>query len=174
VHGERAIYESAWMRLVLTDIELPDGTRFDHHVLRTPNHAAGVVVHDPDRGVLLLWRHRFIVDTWGWEIPAGRVDPGESPIDAAAREVLEETGWRPGPLRPLTSFNVASGITDHHFDAFLADGATHVGEPADAFEAERIEWVPVVDLRRALEAGAVPDGPGLASLTYALAFGHLG
>ena len=173
MHGERAIYESPWMRLVLTDIELPDGTRFDHHVLRTPNHAAGVVVHDPDRGVLLLWRHRFIVDTWGWEIPAGRVDPGESPIDAAAREVLEETGWRPGPLRPLTSFNVASGITDHHFDAFVADGATHEGEPADAFEAERIEWVAVADLRGVIEAGEVPDGPGLTALTYALAFGHL-
>jgi 8-oxo-dGTP pyrophosphatase MutT (NUDIX family) len=174
VHGERAIYESPWMRLVLTDIELPDGNRFDHHVLRTPNQAAGVVVHDPDRGVLLLWRHRFIVDAWGWEIPAGRVDPGESPIDAAAREVLEETGWRPGALRPLASWNVASGITDHHFDAFIADGATHVGDPEDATEAERIEWVPVDRLRASLQAGEVVDGPGFAALAYALAFGLLG
>lgn len=174
MHGEREVYGSPWMRLVLADVELPDGTRFDHHVLRTPNHAAGTVVHDPDRGVLLLWRHRFIVDTWGWEIPAGRVDPGESPLDAAAREVLEETGWRPGPLRPLTSWNVASGITDHHFDAFLAEGATHVGEPADAFEASRVEWLPIPDLRWALAAGELVDGPGLAALAYALATGAIG
>ena len=173
-HGERPLYESDWMRLVLVDVELPDGHRFDHHVLRTPNHAAGTVVHDPDRGVLLLWRHRFITDTWGWEIPAGRVDPGEAPGTAAAREVEEETGWRPGPVRPLISWDVASGITDHHFDAFIADGATRVGDPVDAFEAERIEWLPVSALRTEIVAGRVGDGPGLTALCYALAFGHLG
>ena len=46
----------------------------------------------------MLWRHRFITDSWGWEIPAGGVDAGETPEDAAAREVLEETGrieWLP-------------------------------------------------------------------------------
>lgn len=174
MHGERAVYESPWMRLVLVDVELPDGTRFDHHVLRTPDHAAGAVVHDPDRGVLLLWRHRFIVDTWGWEIPAGRIDPGEAPAEAAGREVLEETGWRPGPLRPLRSWHVASGITDHRFDAFLADGATREGDPVDVAEAERIEWVPVPELRRALRAGEISDGPGLTALSYALAFDLLG
>ena len=74
VHGERSVYESEWMNLSLVDVELPSGKRFEHHVLRMPCDAAGVVVDDPDRGVLLLWRHRFISDTWGWEVPgrAGR------------------------------------------------------------------------------------------------------
>jgi 8-oxo-dGTP pyrophosphatase MutT (NUDIX family) len=174
VHGERAVYESDWMRVVLADVELPDGNRFEHHVMRTPNHATGTVVHDPERGVLLLWRHRFIVDVWAWEIPAGRVDPGEVPIDAAAREVLEETGWRPGPLRPLASWNVASGITDNHFDAYIAAGATHVGEPEDVTEAERVEWLPIDRVREALGGGEIVDGPTLAALTYALAFDLIG
>jgi hypothetical protein len=78
VHGERVIYESPWVSLHLADVELPDGTRFDHHVVRTPQKAAGAVVHD-GRGVLLLWRHRFITDTWGWEVPAGRIDPARPP-----------------------------------------------------------------------------------------------
>ena len=173
MHGERTMYESSWMRLTLADVELPDGHRFEHHVLRTPSQAAGAVVHDPERGVLLLWRHRFITDTWGWEIPAGRIDAGESPIDAAAREVLEETGWRPGPLRPLASWNVASGITDHHFDAFLADGAEHVGDPEDSSEASRVEWVPIDAVRASLQAGEIVDGPGFAALAYALAFGYV-
>jgi 8-oxo-dGTP pyrophosphatase MutT (NUDIX family) len=123
--------------------------------------------------VLLLWRHRFITDEWGWEIPAGRVDDGEDAAGAAAREVEEETGWRPGPLRPLLSYNVASGITDHHFDAFLADGATYVGDPVDAYEAERIEWLPLDALKAALRAGEFKDGPGLTAISYALAFGLL-
>ena len=93
MHGERSVYESEWMSLSLVDVELPSGKRFEHHVLRMPCDAAGVVVDDPERGVLLLWRHRFISDTWGWEVPAGRVDPGETPEECAARETLEETGW---------------------------------------------------------------------------------
>ena len=79
VHGEREIYDSEWMRLVLVDVEVPGGDRFDHHVVRFPTRRPGTVVHDPERGVLLLWRHRFITDTWGWEIPAGRIEPGETP-----------------------------------------------------------------------------------------------
>ena len=169
VHGERSLYESEWMQLRLIDVEQPGGQRFEHHVLRTPTHAAGVVVHDHDLGVLLLWRHRFITDSWGWEIPAGRVDPGEPPEVAAAREVEEETGWRPGPLRQLCRFAVASGITDHTFTAYLAAGATYVGEPEDAFEAERVEWVPVHDVRLSLAAGSMCDGPTVAAIAYALA-----
>jgi 8-oxo-dGTP pyrophosphatase MutT (NUDIX family) len=102
VHGERVIYDSPWVRLALTDVEIPGGPRFEHHVVRMPAQAAGTVVADPTRGVLLLWRHRFTTDTWGWEVPAGRIDEGESPIEAAAREAYEETGWQPGPLTPLS------------------------------------------------------------------------
>jgi 8-oxo-dGTP pyrophosphatase MutT (NUDIX family) len=174
VHGEASLYESPWMRLGLADVELPSGHRFGHHVMRTPNHAAGAVVHDPDRGVLLLWRHRFITDLFGWEIPAGRIEPGEDRATAAAREVEEETGWRPGPLRPLCEYHVASGITDHRFTTFLADGATHIGDPVDAYEAERVEWLSVPALRAALAGGDVIDGPGFASLSYALAIGAIG
>ena len=74
VHGERVIYDSPWVRLALTDVEIPGGPRFEHHVVRMPAEAAGTVVADPDRGVLLLWGHRFAADTWGWEVPAGRID----------------------------------------------------------------------------------------------------
>lgn len=93
VHGERSLYESDWIRLVLTDVEIPDGERFEHHVVRMPRKAAGTIVHDPARGVLLLWRHRFITDSWGWEIPAGGIEPDETPEAAAVRETIEETGW---------------------------------------------------------------------------------
>ena len=90
VHGERIIYDSPWIRLALTDVEIPGGECFEHHVVRMPADAAGTVIHDAERGVLLLWRHRFVTDTWGWEIPAGRVDPGETLEEAAVREAIEE------------------------------------------------------------------------------------
>jgi 8-oxo-dGTP pyrophosphatase MutT (NUDIX family) len=170
VHGERSLYESEWVRLVLVDVEIPDGDRFEHHVIRFPNHAAGTVVRDPARGVLLLWRHRFITDTWGWEIPAGRIDPGETPAQAAARETLEETGWEPGPLRPLFRYQPTNGVSDQSFHIFIADGATHMGDPTDHGEAERVEWVSVAELRRLVQDGQMLDGLSLTSILYALAF----
>lgn len=173
VHGERVVYDCEWLTLALTDVEIPGGRRFEHHVVRQPNKAAGTIVHDPARGVLLLWRHRFITDSWGWEIPAGRIDPGESAEDAARRETLEESGWEPGPLRLLTSFHPTNGVSDQTFNIFLADGATHVGEPSDPSESERVEWVAVADLRRIVQAGEMTDGLSLTGILYALAFAAL-
>ena len=170
VFGERTIYDSPWVRLGLVDVEVPGHGRFEHHVVRVPNEAAGTVVHDPARGLLLLWRHRFITDTWGWEIPAGRIDPGETPEVAASRETLEETGWRPGPLRPLITYQPTNGLSDQRFHLFMTDGATPVGAPTDPGESERIEWVGVEGVRRIVERGEMLDGLSLTAVLYAMVF----
>jgi len=135
-----------------------------------PNFAAGTVVHDATRGLLLIHRHRFITDTWGWEVPAGRIDPGETPGEAAARETLEETGWRPGPLRPLLVYQPQNGVSDQRFHLFLADGATHEGEPSDPGESDRIEWVGLADVRDLVQRGEIVDGLSLTAILYALQF----
>ena len=170
VHGERTLYDSRWVRLTLVDVEIPGMRRFEHHVVRVPRPAAGVVVHDPERGVLLLWRHRFITDSWGYEVPAGGVDADETPVEAAAREVLEETGWRPGPLRELAVYHPSNGLNDQTFHLFVADGATHVGEPTDPAESERVEWVSVDDVVARVRGGQVRDGLSLTALSLALLF----
>jgi len=169
VHGERRVYESNWMSVALVDVELPDGERFEHHVLRMPAPAAGTVVTDPARGVLLLWRHRFITDTWGWEIPAGRVDDGETPEQAAERETVEETGWRPSGLEHLTTYHPHNGTSDATFALFIARGARHEGDPVDTHEAERIEWLPWDAVRREIAAGRIRDGLSLTALLWVLA-----
>lgn len=161
------------MRLVLVEVEPPGHERFDHHVVRFDQPAVGVVVHDPDRGILLLWRHRFAVDAWGWELPAGRVEPGEALASAARREALEETGWEVEGLEPLVTFNPASGVSDLTFHVFLAGSAALRGEPSDPHEADRVEWVPVDQVRRALAAGTVREGMAVAGLSYAFATGRL-
>lgn len=165
-HGERSLYESPWVSLRMVDVEVPGGDRFEHHVIRRHLPAAGTVVHDPSRGLLLLWRNRFITRTWGWEVPAGRVEEGEAAIDGAAREVLEETGWQPGPLRPLFGFFPTNGISDGRFELFAADGATYVGEPSDPSEADRVEWVPVDQVRQLIREGQVLDGLSLTALLW--------
>ena len=170
MHGERSLYRSDWVSLALVDVEVPAGPRFDHHVVRLPRPAVGVVVHDPERGVLLLWRHRFISGSWGWEVPAGGVDPGESLQQAAGREVLEETGWRPGPLRRLHGYHPSNGLSDQRFELFAAAGAAHVGPPSDPAESSRVEWVPSAQVRELVRGGQVQDGLSLAALLWWLAF----
>ena len=157
-HGERSPYDSDWVSPRLVDVEVPGGPRFDHHVTRLPRPAAGVVFADVERGVLLLWRHRFITGTWGWEVPAGGVDVGEGPAQAAARKVLEETGWAPGPLRFLHCYHPTDGLSDQRFELFVVDGATHVGEPSDPGESERVEWLPAARVRQLVRSGASPTG----------------
>ena len=170
MHGERSLYDSPWVGLALVDVEVPGGPRFGHHVVRLPRPAAGTVVVDAERGVLLLWRHRFITGTCGWEIPAGGVDAGESVVDGAAREVLEETGWRPGPLRRLHGYHPSNGLSDQRFELFVADGASYVGAPSDPAEASRVEWVPVARARELVRRGEVQDGLSLTALLWWLVF----
>ena len=87
VHSEKPLYTDPWLDIRLADVELPDGRHLEHRLIRTLPGAGAVVTGQQNR-VLLLWRHRFITDTWGWEIPVGRAEPGEDPAQAAAREVI--------------------------------------------------------------------------------------
>ncbi|MET9243535.1 NUDIX domain-containing protein [Nonomuraea sp. NPDC003709] len=167
VHSERSLYADPWLDIRVADVELPDGRRLDHRLIRIAPGAGAVVTDDQDR-VLLIWRHRFITDTWGWEIPLGQVDEGEMPQAAAAREVEEETGWRPGPLRPLLSIQPTNGFTDSLHHIYRADSATRIGPPSDPYEAERVEWVHASRLRKLIENGEIVCGTTMSSLLYLL------
>jgi len=168
VFGERTLYDSRWVRLVLVDVETPDGRRFEHHVVRLARVAIAIVI-DSDNRVLLMWRHRFVPDAWGWELPGGIVETGEDAGGAAARETEEETGWRPNPMRHLISFQPMVGMVDTPHDLFVADGAVKVGEPSDQEEASRVEWVPLRDVPGLIEKGLVVGSGSLIGLLHVLA-----
>lgn len=168
VFGERLLYDSRWVRLVLVDVQTPDGRRFEHHVVRLGRVALAVVIDDDDR-VLLMWRHRFVTDAWGWELPGGIVEDDESSADAAARETEEETGWRPADLKPLVAYQPMVGMVDTPHELFVAHGATKVGEPTDLEEASRVEWVPLTDVPALIKKGLVAGSGSLVGLLHVLA-----
>jgi 8-oxo-dGTP pyrophosphatase MutT (NUDIX family) len=171
IHSEKPLYQDEWLDIRLADVEVAEGRHLSHRVIRTPPGAGAVVLDDQQR-VLLIWRHRFITESWGWEIPIGAIDPGEEPIAAAAREVEEETGWRPGELRPLIYCQPTSGISDSEHYIFRADGATLIGPPTDGWESERIEWVPLGDVRRLIDKRDIVGGTTIVALLYALTEAH--
>lgn len=166
VHGRRTIYGSPWLSLDLVDVEQPDGKRYEQHVVRMARPVAGTVITAGGR-VLLMWRHRHVTGTWGWEIPVGRVEEGESPARAAAREAEEETGWRPGPLRLLVASQPSNGSIDTVHYLFHAEGAEPTGPPADASEADRIEWIPLSKIRNLIANGEIVSGPTLIGVLLA-------
>ena len=125
--------------------------------------AAATAVNDADE-VLLLWRHRFITDSWGWELAAGVVEDGEEIQAAAAREMEEETGWRPGPLRPLLTVEPSNGLTDARHHLYWSEEATWTGPPQDAFESSRLEWVPLKLVPDMIARGEVPAANMAAGL----------
>ena len=171
VHSERMIYTSPWVSLALTTVEPPGVEPFEHHVVRMPGPAAGCIVTREvasQQEVLLIYRHRFTTDTWGWEIPAGGVDAGETPAAGAAREALEETGWRPtGELVPVTMFHPSNGSSDQTFHIFTCSGAEHIGDPTDPTEATKIEWIPSSRVLDMVRDGEITDGLSLTALAMA-------
>ncbi|MCN9241324.1 NUDIX hydrolase [Streptomyces sp. RY43-2] len=163
IHGERPLYDTPWVRLRSLDVEQPDGTRCDYHVVRLRDLAVVAAVDANDR-VLMMWRHRFVTDTWAWELPMGLVEDGETPLAAAARELEEETGRRPGSLRPLVHAQPAAGITDSRHHVFRTDDATRVGEPTERNESDRLEWIPLSGLRALIADGQIVSSATLVGV----------
>lgn len=168
MHGERVIYDNPWVQLGLSDVELPGGERFEHHVVRLKAAAMVVLVDDADR-VLLLWRHRFVVNRWGWELPGGLVDDGESPAGAAARELLEETGYRAATLRHVTRFQPMVGMVDSWHDVYVGEGPVRVAEPTEATEMARMEWVPLAEIPGLIADGRVWNSGTLVGVLHVIA-----
>ncbi|MFF5174009.1 NUDIX hydrolase [Micromonospora sp. NPDC000089] len=154
IHGERVLDGSRRARLSIADVELPDGVRFEQYVIRAPRSAL-VAVLDAQERLLLMRRHRFVFDRWVWELPGGYVDGDEQPAVCAVREVEEETGWRPGPVEPLLSFQPWVATADAENLLFLAREAEYIGAPTDVNEAERVAWIPLEEARELVSRGEI-------------------
>jgi hypothetical protein len=112
--------------------------------------ALTVVLDDQDR-VLMMWRHRFPTDEWGWELPGRDRRRRRGFCDHRCSRGRGETGWWPDAVEHVVSFQPMPGMVNTAHELFLVHGAHEVGEPTDLEEAARIEWVPfdeVVDLVR--------------------------
>lgn len=141
-------------QLSVAEVDLPDGVHFEQWVLRFEPAAIVAVLNDRDE-VLMIRRHRFVIDQDVWELPGGYVVPGEDVAATAAREVEEETGWRPGGLRHLLTFQPSVGTTDSPQQVFTALSATYIPGGTDINEAEEVAWIPLARARAMVASGQI-------------------
>lgn len=116
VHGERSVYENRWVSVGKSDITTPSGSRFEHHTVTLLSAAVIAILGGGDENVLMSYRHRFVSDVWGWELPGGLLDRGEAPERTAVREAEEETGYRVRSAEHVVTFEPMIGTvrSPHH------------------------------------------------------------
>lgn len=174
VLASRTIYDSDWVGLQHVDIRLPDGKVInDMHLVSYKHQAAAVVPIADDGRILLIDHYRFQTDTRGWEIPAGKIDDGETPAQAGAREMIEETGHRAASFEYLGRYHPSNGSSDQVFHVFVARGVTRVGEIQDTNEVMGWRWFTPPEVRGLIERNKVLDGLSLTGLCWAIVRGEV-
>jgi len=165
----REIYRGRVVSLRLDTVELPDGFRTTREIV-VHGEAVGIVPVLPDGRVVLVRQFRKPAGAELIEIPAGGVEPGESPEGCARRELVEETGFSPGRLVPLAQFYLAPGYSTELMHLYLA--LELVPARGKAAPDERIELltVPLAEAIALIECGEIRDCKTVAGLFLAREF----
>lgn len=133
-------------RLTVAHVVLPDGAEFEQVVIRVDPAAMCVLVNDRAE-VLMMRRHRFIPDLDVWELPGGYLGDGETPAAGAEREAVEETGWRPGRVEHLVTFEPMTGTASAPNHVYLGlDPQPVDGAAMDVNEGSEVRWMPLADV----------------------------
>jgi ADP-ribose pyrophosphatase len=164
--GWKQIYRGRVVTLNLETVTLPNGATIELEVIRHPGAAAAVPLTD-DGNVLLIRQYRHAAGGYIYEIPAGKIDPGEEPIACAAREVEEEIGRRPSSLAPMLSFYTTPGFTDEVIHLFLATGLTPGTQSLEHDEVLEVVEMPLEQAIRHIADGTIRDAKTIIGLQAA-------
>jgi ADP-ribose pyrophosphatase len=170
----RRVYSGRIINLDIDTVRFPNGSTGELEIVRHSGAAAVVpFLGDPtgdDPQILLLKQYRYAAETFLYEIPAGRLDPGETPLECARRELMEETGCEAERIDYLYSFYTTPGFTDEQIHTFMAVGLKR-GE--SRHETDEFITVETMTLSRALgliEKGEIKDGKTALGILYAAGF----
>jgi ADP-ribose pyrophosphatase len=172
--SSQRIYTGKVINLDVDSVQFPDGSVGELEMIRHPGASAVLpFLSEPrsaDPQILLIRQYRYAADAFIYEVPAGRLEPGESPESCAHRELQEETGCTADHLQRLTTVYTTPGFTDEKIHLFMATGLTR-GE-ARRESDEFVENI-VMTLSRALmmiEQGEISDGKTCVALMFAAGF----
>ena len=160
------VYRGRIIDLDLERVRLPNGSTFEPEIVRHRGAAAAVPVDEEGR-VLLVRQYRHATGGFLLEVPAGKLDGGEPPETCAAREVEEETGFRPGRLVPLGWIWTTPGFSDERIWLYLAHDLAKGRQELEEDEALTVERLPLEKAVAMAAQGEIVDAKSVCALLRA-------
>ena len=157
------IYKGKVVVLNVDRVTLPNGATVDLEVIRHPGAAAIVPMKD-DETVILIRQFRHAAGGFIYEIPAGKLNPGEDPRDCAARELEEEIGYRASSFELLTSIFTAPGFADEVIHIYKGTGLTKGRQKLDHDEVLNVVELPIEKAIAQIRDGTIRDGKTIVGL----------
>lgn len=168
VADSERIYDSAWCGLRRDTVVLPGGHHQEYHVFELSD-AVVVVPVLADGSVVMVGQYRYPHGRTHWELPAGRIGAGETPVQAALRELREETGCSSGRLVAIPGFYPTNGISAHYAHAYVALDCEVLSAPEpDLSEQLVVRTFARHEAEALLDAGHLADGFTALALMYYL------
>jgi ADP-ribose pyrophosphatase len=172
--SSRRIHTGKIVHLDIDTVRFPDGSTGELEMFRHPGASAVVpFLSDPagdDPQVLLIKQYRYASGGYLYEIPAGRLDPGEAPADCARRELKEETGCSAERVDRLTTIFTTPGFCDEQIHLFMAVGLTQGESAREKDEFLEVETLPLSRALAMVESGEIRDSKTVVGLLYAAGF----
>lgn len=161
--GGEVVYAGRRIDLRIVDVPTHDGGTSRKELVVHPG--AAVILPLTESGDVVMIRNvRFAVGLELWELPAGTLEPPESPVECAARELQEETGYRAERFEPLGRFYSSPGFCTEQLHAYVATGLIHVGQDLDATEQIQVNPVPLSRVLQMMLSGEIADAKSIATL----------
>jgi len=132
-------------------------------VVRHPE-AAGIIPYLPGSKIILVRQYRYPVDKWLWEIPAGLLEPNEKPEDCAARELIEETGYKAGNLNLLATLHSSPGFTDEVLYLFFANKLKLRGAKPDIEENIEVKIFSILEVLEMIANSEITDSKTVSGI----------
>ncbi|HSB70000.1 MAG TPA: NUDIX hydrolase [Candidatus Methylomirabilis sp.] len=159
----RNIYKGRVVDLNVETVTLPNGATVELEIIHHPG-AVAIVPMTPTGSVLLIRQYRHAAGGYIYEIPAGKLDPGEAPQACAARELEEEIGRRASSITHLLSFFTTPGFTDEVIHLFLATGLAPGTQRLDQDEVLEIAEMPLAEAMDLIQDGTIRDAKTIVGL----------
>ncbi len=160
---KKTIYEGRVITLNIESVKLPNGVTVDLEVIRHPGAAAVVPMKNADT-VILIKQFRHAANGFIFEIPAGKLHPGEDPLHCAARELEEEIGYRSDRFELLSSILTAPGFADEVIHVYKATNLTKGMQQLDQDEVLEVVEVSLADAIKKIEDGTIRDAKTIVGL----------
>ncbi len=161
VDTNTVIYRGKIIDLSLETVTLPNGAVTELEIVHHPGGAAVVAV-DRENRVCLLRQYRHAAGGWLWELPAGKLDPGESPFATAQRELEEEAGLRAASWEPLGRIISSPGVFTEVVHLYLARDLIRVPVGTEPHEIIEVHWVQFSEALAQAQTGEITDAKTLA------------